>query len=212
LNQFLTPYDILRLKNGLGLRSSAFLERYTIRHDGPQTGLPVITLRPVDASGLTCPFVTPDGCSVYDNRPGSCRTYPLARAVTRSKETGQLTEHYALLREPHCRGHEYPRQWTVREWITDQGLGEYHRVNDLFLSIIALKNKHHPGPLPLASAHMFHVAMYDLDAFRTQIVESGILQSDPPEPLLMEQLLCDDLALLEFSHRWIIKNLFEEQA
>ena len=31
LNQFLTPYDILRLKNHLNLSSSAFLERYT-RH------------------------------------------------------------------------------------------------------------------------------------------------------------------------------------
>jgi hypothetical protein len=32
LNQFLTPYDILCLKNHLGMTSGAFLERYTTTH------------------------------------------------------------------------------------------------------------------------------------------------------------------------------------
>jgi len=212
LNQFLTPYDILRLKNGLGLSSTPFLERYTVRHNGPRTGLPVITLRPADTSELICPFVTPAGCAVYKNRPGSCRTYPLARAVTRSKKSGRLTEHWALLREPHCRGHENARQWTVRKWIADQGLGEYHRINDLFLAIIARKNCLRSGPLDLKSGHIFHLAMYDLDAFRTQIVEHGILEPDPPDTRTMEQLLADDVVLLEFTHQWIQRTLFGENA
>ena len=43
LNQFLTPYDILRLKNRLGLTSGLFLERFTSQHTGPESGLPIIT-------------------------------------------------------------------------------------------------------------------------------------------------------------------------
>ena len=43
LNQFLYPYDILRLKKGLGMSSGEFLERYTTRHIGPESGLPIVT-------------------------------------------------------------------------------------------------------------------------------------------------------------------------
>ena len=46
LNQCLTPYDILRLKNGLKLSSGEFLKRYTTHHIGPGSGLPVVTLGP----------------------------------------------------------------------------------------------------------------------------------------------------------------------
>ena len=45
LNQFLFPYDILRMKNRLGLPSNLFLEQYTSQHTGPETGLPVITFK-----------------------------------------------------------------------------------------------------------------------------------------------------------------------
>ena len=37
LTQLMTPYDIVRLKNNLGLSSSVFLDRFTLRHAGPQT-------------------------------------------------------------------------------------------------------------------------------------------------------------------------------
>ena len=45
LNQALSPYDILRLKNKLGLSSGQFLKTHTLRHIGPETGLPVVSLR-----------------------------------------------------------------------------------------------------------------------------------------------------------------------
>ncbi len=76
LNQFLTPYDLLRLKNRLKVSSSQFLKQYTTCRSGPETGLPVVSLKPQTAPELRCPFVTPDGCHVYADRPSSCRTYP----------------------------------------------------------------------------------------------------------------------------------------
>ncbi len=207
LNQFLTPYDILRLKKGLGLSSSALLSRYTVLNDGPQTGLPVVSLRPKNGSEIECPFVTPKGCAVYKHRPSSCRTYPLARAVTRSRETGSLSEHYALLKEPHCCGHAIQKFRTVREWVIDQGLADYHKINDLFLSIISLKNRSGHGPLDLKSKHLFYLALYDLDAFRAQIKTQGILDGDPPDRDTRRRIESDDVALLEFAHAWIAKVL-----
>jgi Fe-S-cluster containining protein len=88
VNQLLTPYDILRLKRHFGISSAEFLETYTTQHIGPETRLPVVSLKTDASDGHTCPFVSPEGCRVYENRPSSCRTYPLARMLSRSRETG----------------------------------------------------------------------------------------------------------------------------
>jgi len=85
LNQFLYPYDILRLKRRLGISSGEFLKCYTSQHLGPESGLPIVSLTSADAKRLTCPFVTAEGCSVYPDRPSSCRIYPLVRAISRNR-------------------------------------------------------------------------------------------------------------------------------
>lgn len=209
LNQFLTPYDILRLKNGLGLSSTQFLEQYTIQHTGPQTGMPVITLKAADMSDLRCPFVTPDGCRVYENRPSSCRIYPLIRLVSRNRESGKITEQYALIQEEHCRGFEQEHDQSVREWIENQGLLPYHEMNDMMMEIIALKNQRCPGQMDIKAQHIFHLALYDSDNFRQQIFENGLLDkfglSDETLRLIRE----DDVALLKTGFQWVQKILFE---
>lgn len=208
LNQFLTPYDILRLKNALGMTSTEFLEKYTLQHTGPESGLPVITIKPADQRELVCPFVTPDGCRVYADRPGSCRTYPLARLVSRSRETGRLTEHWAVIHESHCRGFEQNQQMVVRDWIQSQELAVYNEMNDLMMEIISLKNQRKPGRLDLKEQRMFHMACYDLDAFRTHIFEKGLLEA---MNLSAEQLASfkDDEILLRFGLKWIKETLFQ---
>ena len=65
LNQFLTPYDVLRLKNSLGLSSSQFLQKYTICRTGPESGLPVVTLKPQTGPERRCPFVTSEVIVVF---------------------------------------------------------------------------------------------------------------------------------------------------
>ena len=140
LNQTLYPYDILRLKKGLGLSSSDFLKRYTIQHIGPQSGLPIVTFKTTDARRLTCPLVTAKGCSVYSDRPSSCRTYPLVRAISRCRETGKITERFALLKEPHCSGFKETNDQTVLQWINDQEIAVYNDINDRLMEIISVKN------------------------------------------------------------------------
>lgn len=208
LNQFLSPYDIIRLKNNLNLASGDFLQRYTTEHMGPESGLPVITLKSEDPDDLKCPFVTPSGCGVYPDRPASCRIYPMARAVTRSRETGRVAEHFALLKEPHCLGHNENETWAASEWIESQGLAEYNELNDMFLGIISLKNIHHPAPLALRERYMFRVAMYDIDAFRTNAREKGLLDDLDLDPETMEAVEEDDLALLRVAHEWVKTAIF----
>ena len=209
LNQFLTPYDILRLKNRLNMSSGEFLKRYTTQHTGPGSGLPVITFKADYNLGLKCPFVTSSGCSVYSDRPSSCRSYPIARLVSRSRPTGKITEQYMLTKESHCFGFKDGQTWTVSQWIKDQGLSIYNKTNDLLLEIISLKNKFKPGRLDIKTNLLINMAFYDLDTFKNQIFEKDILENFNPEAETLNAAKNDDLKLLKLGIRWI-KSILEQ--
>ena len=208
LNQFLTPYDILQLKNHLGISSGRFLERYTVQNIGPETGLPVICLKPLPGNDLQCPFVTPDGCSVYSSRPSSCRIYPVARAISRNRETGKVSEHFALINEDHCCGFEQNKIQTVKEWMCNQDVIACNQVNDLFLEVISLKARLLPGPLDLRSKHLFHIALYDIDAFKKQTFEDGLADDMHLKESLLNELKRDEIELLKFGHALVKKVIF----
>jgi Fe-S-cluster containining protein len=208
LNQFLAPYDILQLKNFLGIDSSEFLATYTARHIGAETGLPVITLRPKDGAERECPFVTPTGCKVYPNRPSSCRLYPIARAVSRCRQTGRLTEHFALIREPHCLGFQQDHRQSVAQWLESQQLAVCLEFNDRFLELIGLKNQLSPGPLDLRCQHLFQLALYDIDSFREHIFRKGLLADWHLPAATLASLETDEVALLRFGHRFVARQLF----
>jgi len=209
LNQFLAPYDILRLKNRLGLSSAEFLKCYTQEHTGPESGLPIIVLKPAPPGSVKCPFVTPDGCSVYEDRPSSCRMYPLMRVISRSRKTARLSEHYLLLKEAHCQGFRGDAAWTIKSWQEGQGLGIYNDMNDRMLDIISLKNRRPAGPLDADSRHLFFLALYDQDRFRTHIRRKDlpVMEQIPEETL--NQITNDDEALLKFAFNWVQQVLFK---
>ena len=210
LNQFLTPYDILRLKNHFLLSSGEFLERYTSHHIGPESGLPIVTLRPKGGHDLICPFVSPGGCTVYDNRPSSCRTYPLVRALSRSRQTAEITEQFMVLQEPHCLGFRESGTQTVQQWMDGQEIAIYNEINDKLMQIISLKNQLMPGPLDLKSRHLFYTALYDLDNFRSQIKANGLLDDFGLDSTTMNKAMEDDVTLLEVGMQWVKSVLFEK--
>ena len=211
LNQFLTPFDILRLKNQLGLSSEEFLAKYTNWHIGPETGLPIISLKPKDTQEMICPFVSEKGCMVYENRPSSCRTYPLVRAVSRSRQTGEITEKYMVLKEPHCHGFDHGKSQTVLQWIDQQEIAICNQINDKLMTLIGLKNRLRPGPLDAKSRNLFILALYDLDNFRSQILNKGLLDSFDVDSALFDSALEDDIALLELGMEWVKHKLFGKQ-
>lgn len=208
LNQTLTPYDILRLKKCLGISSQVFIKEYTSLHQGPESGLPILTFKPNPDTGHACPFVTPKGCSVYEDRPTSCRIYPLARAIARSRETGDIGEFFALIEEPHCKGFCNASGQTVREWLKGQDVAMYNIQNDKLMELISLKNRVLPGMLDGAQSDKFYLALYNLDEFRTQIVENNLLKDiDIPEAY-MDEIKTHDEALLDLGIKWVKKMLF----
>jgi Fe-S-cluster containining protein len=208
LNQALSPYDILRLKNRLGLSSGQFLKTHTVRHIGPETGLPVVSLRFDNRTNRQCPFVTPAGCRVYTDRPASCRLYPLARGTSRNRLSGRINEHFALIQEPHCRGFCQKTAQTARGWMRDQGLAPYNRFNDLFLEMISLKNRRIPGPLTSEPESLFYTALYDIDSFRDLISQQSFAERWGIDPADLSTLEADDSQLLRFAHACVKKIVF----
>ena len=208
LNQYLTPYDILRLKNRLDLPSGLFLERYTRQHTGPESGLPIITFKADHSKELQCPFATQAGCSVYQDRPSSCRAYPLMRVLSRSRETGRMKAQYLLLKEPHCLGFHQDQTQTVAEWIQSQGLTIYNQMNDMMMEIISLKNRLVPGRLDIKASLAFHMACYDLDKFRAHIFEKKILEGHDLDSDTLENVKNNDEALLRLGLQWLKDRLF----
>lgn len=211
LNQFLTPYDIVRLKNHLGLPSGEFLAQYTSQHIGPESGLPIVTLRPKEGQDRICPFVSSRGCTVYANRPSSCRIYPLVRGLARSRESGEVTEQFMVLQEPHCHGFGASRKQTANQWMQGQEIETYNAINDQLLKIISLKNQLRPGPLDLKSRHLFYMALYDLDNFRAQIKENGLLGDFDIDAKTMDEAMTDDVTLLKVGMEWIKAVLFNQE-
>lgn len=208
LNQALTPYDILRMKNALGVTSKVFLREYTSMHTGPGTGLPVVEFKPNPATGHACPFVTEQGCSVYEDRPGSCRLYPLARAIARDRVTGAVMEYFALIEEDHCQGFCKKEGMTIGQWIEGQDVAEHNLQNDKLVELISLKNQIMPGALDGAQSDIFYTALYDLDEFRDKILNQGLLKDRILPEELMAKIQTDDLALLDFGIAWVKYQLF----
>lgn len=202
LVQVLTPYDVLCLKKHLAIPAGVFLQTYTEASIGPETGLPVVSLRFGTANDRACPFVTADGCRVYPARPASCRTYPLARGVSRDRQTGRLSEHWALIREPHCRGFDHGEPHTVASWIDDQRIAVHNQMNDELLELISLKNRRRPGALKPSEQTRIYTALYDLDAFRRDLDTGGGGPASIADPKDLGRARTDDSTLLRIALAW----------
>lgn len=209
LTQHLTPYDILRLKHHLEISSAQFLNAHTMESTGPQSGLPIITLKPVGAERL-CPFVSAKGCTVYPNRPASCRTYPLARGVGIHPATGERMEQFALIRESHCRGFACDQEQTAAVWVADQGLEPYNEMNDRMLSLIQHKRRRGRAPLNPSRRAQFHLALYNLDAFRHSLAQSELPVPAPLTEAAATAMNGDDTRLLGFAIQWVDATVFPD--
>jgi len=205
----LTPYDVLRLKNGLGISSQEFLERYTLIPFDEKSRIPVVILRLSEDEKKTCPFVGPEGCRVYSDRPWACRMYPLGLASPAESEKSQ-EEFFFMMKEQPCAGHEVQRSRTVAEWIADQGMAEYNAVGELFKAVSLHPRLLRGYNLDPAQMEMFYLACYNLDKFRQFIFQSSFLRRFQIAPELEAKLRTDDLELLKFGFRWLRFALFGE--
>jgi hypothetical protein len=119
-----------------------------------------------------------------------------------------MTAQYVVLRESHCHGFEGGQTQTPRQWIDEQGLAVYNENNDKLMKIISLKNRLIPGPLDHESGRRFHTALYDLDNFRSQIQNTGLMDKFNMSSRIVDAALSDDVTLLDLGMKWVEHVLF----
>ncbi|MCX7794064.1 MAG: YkgJ family cysteine cluster protein [Thermodesulfovibrionales bacterium] len=192
----LTPYDIVVMKNRLKISSSEFLERYTNMIVDEKSSLPCVFLR-MDRD-KKCPFVTPEGCSIYEDRPVNCRYYPVGHGIIKKAVDREIVneEFYFFLKEDHCKGFLEYYEWTIEEWLKDQGVESYDDINREWRLFQLRRNG--PGEsIDTKKQSLFYLACYDMDRFRRFIFESGFLNHfDVPESRV-ELVREDEIELLK---------------
>ena len=203
LELILSPYDVLRLRRATGLHSSALHQLYIIEEFNDDDRFPRFYLSMVDDGRASCVFVNEAGCSVYENRPGACRTYPLGRGTVRDRDSGTVSERFIVLREPHCCGFEEKTEHTLQSFMNSQELDPYNRFNDL-LTTITQHQRWAEGMQPTElQVDLFRTALYDLDTFRSRLAGGGTGQAISSAIAVPAEVFEDDEALLEFSMRYL---------
>jgi Fe-S-cluster containining protein len=212
VNIFLSPYDVLRMKRRLGMKSSDFLEEYALLPIQKDMKTPVVMLRMNDDEEKTCSFLTEEGCGIYSDRPWPCRMYPLGLAAQKDAPNGCSGDRfYFLLHEKECEGYNEPRTWKVRQWLDDQGISEYEQWGEDFKELTLHKFFETGGVLSPKKMHMLFTACYDLDKFREFVLESTLLQRFDVDEDLVEEMRYSDEALLRFAFLWLRFSLFGER-
>jgi len=200
VNIFLNPLDIMRLRTALGVNSTVFLETYTHKLVSQTTGMPAVALKMSKDAAKSCPFVTAQGCSVYESRPYSCRLYPL--------DTKDGIEFRMTVSPDVCHGLQEHEAWTVELWRKEQGLYYY---DDPDRNLKDVMNPDRVWESKIADPRMqdmILLSFYDPDKFRKFIFESSFLRKFKIDNDILDKVREDDLALLYFAGHWMRFALF----
>jgi len=213
----LTPYDILILTKRLGIPAHEFLEKYTLPTYLEKTDMPGVMIKLGDDDNK-CPFVTPEGCTIYSDRPTACRYYPVGMADFHeggSRDASGIEiesaeeKFYFIVREDHCKGFEEDKEWTVREWRADQGVDIRDEMNREWLRLVMRRKSFGiQASLSEQAKRMFFMASTDLATFRKFVFESSFLNIYEIDDETIKKIKEDDVELMFFSFKYLAATLF----
>jgi len=212
-DMYLYPYDIVRMKAHLGMTSEEFLVTHTTTAIRDMPTFPNVMLKMSDQPGKPCTFLTEKGCTIYADRPYSCRAYPLEPAMIGDEDGNVKMQHY-VMRHSHCKGHQEDRTWSAQDWMADQEMTDYHAPNSLWARIAAGFQTNPFGPQGIDSPpmKMAFMASYNMDTFRRFVFESSFLSRYDVPPEQLEAAKSNDRELLMLGLAWIERFLFGEGA
>lgn len=203
----LYPYDIIRLKNRLDMSSEAFLLEHTVTAFRQNPNFPSVMLKMSEKEGNPCSFLTDQGCAVYEDRPYSCRAYPLEPAMYGEGEAKVGMTCY-VVQHDHCKGHGEGRRWTQDSWMADQGMQIYNENNIAWARAAALLQNLKPAkgdPAQNPAMNMAYMASYNMDTFRRFVFESSFLDRFKLTSDRREKVKTDDVALMHLGFDWILR-------
>ena len=206
----LTPYDIYRLTHRLGMSYHDFLLEHTVPRSIDGTPLPIAVLKMKDDEEKSCPFVTPEGCTVYSDRPVTCRYYPIGMAIMKNYESKSGDDFFIKIKEDHCLGHNESKEWTIDEWRADQESDLYDEMNKDWMEVVLKAKTLGMVEFKQKSLDLFFMVSSNLDMFRDFVFNSNFLDSYEIAPDEIAKIKGDGLELLKFSLRWLRFTMFGE--
>ena len=216
----LTPYDILQLIKRLDMPAHEFLHKFTEPTYLEKTDMPGVQIK-LREEDNKCPFVTPEGCTVYSDRPTACRYYPVgmadfheggSRNEDGEEQTSEEEKFFFVVKEDHCKGFEEDKEWTIEEWRADQGVDVRDEMNKEWLRLVMRRKSYgHQATLSDQAKRMFFMASTDLASFRRFVFESSFLDTYEVDEETIEKIKHDDVELMHFSFMYLAATLFGAQ-
>jgi hypothetical protein len=205
----LSPYDILRLKEFLGITSGEFLARYTLRVAEESSGFPLVFMDAFRSPQGGCPFLGAGGCTVYQVRPAACRLFPITMG---SELTAQgVVDHFFCRRLDYCQGFDCEEEWTVASWMACQGFDQYHRERRPWLEILLRQRQKGPLTDNDRLLSLGATLAYDLDKLRGLLTDPAFRRDYALEGRVWEEFQGGDGVLLTFSYRFLRHILLGER-
>ena len=207
----LTPYDILQMRKRLDMSAAEFLHTYTEPTYLEKTDFPGVVMKLTEEE--RCPFIKSkkEGCMIYSDRPSACRYYPVGMANFHegAQENQAAEAFYFVVKEPHCRGFEEDKTWTIREWREDQGVDLRDTMNKGWMEIVMRRKSFgYQATLSEQAKRMFFMASTDLDQFRSFIFDSSFLNTYDVDQETLDKIKEDDVELMLFSYKLLASMLF----
>lgn len=205
INLFLTPYDILRIKRRLKMTSGEFLQIYTFPLFPKEIGHPVILLKMVPDVTKNCPFVGEKGCLIYDDRPWSCRSFPL-EPVADSRPP-----QFSIVKRDFCLGFGKGRTThTIKKWRDTQNVSFYEEMNAEWKMVTHHENFGTRNLLEGQDRDIFFLGSYNIDAFRELVFKGDFLRYFDIEKPALKSIKSSDTELLRLAFKWLRCVLFNE--
>jgi len=207
---YLTPYDIFRLKNRLGLSYRDFLMQYTEPALIEKSQLPTRSIKMKNDEGRACPFITPEGCSVYTDRPLTCRYYPLGMGTMKKDDSMTGENFFIKIREDHCLGHNETTEWTIDAWRADQESDLYDEMNSDWMAVVLKAKTLGFVEFSQKSLDLFFIVSTNLDLFKEFVLSNRFMDAYGLDPEYIAELMDNELEFLKFSLKWLRFVMFDE--
>jgi uncharacterized protein len=204
VNLFLTPYDILRMKRRLNMPSHEFLKIYTIPLFPKEVGHPVILMKMIPDKTRSCPFVGDEGCMIYDDRPWSCRSFPLEPVAD------SVPPLFEIVRRDFCMGFGKGKFHPVLQWRDTQNIAFYEKMNDEWKNVTHHENFSSRNLLEGQPRDIFFLGSYNLDEFRNVVFRGDFKKYFDIDARVLKEIKSSETELLLFAFKWIRHVLFGE--
>lgn len=151
---FLNPFDILQIASKTNSSTSEIIDKYILFLEDKESGL----RRPIfkNARIGLCSFNHEKLCSIHENRPLSCRMFPLAR----------IKGEFYLQQAEFCQGLKVVSKIELSDYLSEDDGMEYIKSADIYHEIIENLKNHYPDMIKNKYYFdLLNIIIFDIDYF-----------------------------------------------